>query len=195
MFLSSHQCSKCLCLCEKTDGNGNLKHKCSKKKSGHIVDLNCKSFLEFVTMCGIRCYGNSVAAVMSSEDEDDGDEDGEEEEDELLTCSQVLKKNEKKKNKKKITESKDNKERMSFRIPNIQTTLDCQKSPVVNEIIPENVQNSRTDPFNLIKMKNIVLVDFDNWSSFFQKLTDCLPDKTFVWGFYGGCTVWKEPVR
>ncbi|KAK3577544.1 hypothetical protein CHS0354_026512 [Potamilus streckersoni] len=51
------------------------------------------------------------------------------------------------------------------------------------------------DPENLKAMKNIIFLDLDNWSSFFQKLHRCLPDKTFVWGFFGGANKWKKPLN
>jgi hypothetical protein len=44
-------------------------------------------------------------------------------------------------------------------------------------------------------MKNIVFLDLDNWPSFFHKLPFCLPDFTFVWGFYGGKNPWYAPMR
>lgn len=188
-FLSSHFCSLCTCICEKTDENGFLKHKCSKNHTGDIVDLNCKSFSEFVTMCGIRCHRNSITTVISSEDD---------EEEESLTCSQILKKNKRKKIKNKTAELKVNDQEILFSGQSIQTMSGCQETLFVSEKsenIPEAEQLSKTDPANLIQMKNILLLDLDNWPKFFQKLTDCLPDKTFVWGFYGGNTVWKEPVR
>lgn len=48
---------------------------------------------------------------------------------------------------------------------------------------------------NLQRMKNIVFLDLDNWPSFFHKLPCCLPDLTFVWGFFGGKNMWMEPNR
>lgn len=48
---------------------------------------------------------------------------------------------------------------------------------------------------HLSKMRNIVFLDLDNWPSFFHKLPCCLPDFTFVWGFYGGRNPWYAPMR
>lgn len=48
---------------------------------------------------------------------------------------------------------------------------------------------------NLIKMQHIIFLDLDNWPGFFSKLPRILPDRTFVWGFYGGRNVWREPTR
>ncbi|XP_053380506.1 uncharacterized protein LOC123559910 [Mercenaria mercenaria] len=48
---------------------------------------------------------------------------------------------------------------------------------------------------HLSRMKNIVFLDLDNWGSFFHKLPRCLPDGTFVWGFFGGKLVWHAPYR
>lgn len=42
---------------------------------------------------------------------------------------------------------------------------------------------------NLQKMKNLVLLDFDNFPQFFKVLPQCPSDHTFVWAFYGGDTV------
>ena len=51
------------------------------------------------------------------------------------------------------------------------------------------------DPVGLHEMKQIVFLDVDNWRNFFGRLPGPLPDKTFVWGFYGGATIWTEPRR
>ncbi|ESO92601.1 hypothetical protein LOTGIDRAFT_120571, partial [Lottia gigantea] len=45
----------------------------------------------------------------------------------------------------------------------------------------------------LSKMHLLIFLDLDNWTGFFKRLPQCLPDKTFVWTFYGGNTSWKEP--
>ena len=47
----------------------------------------------------------------------------------------------------------------------------------------------------LLMMNQIIFLDLDNWSCFFRKLPFCLPDLTFVWGFYGGNTYWDEPKK
>ncbi|XP_050402684.2 uncharacterized protein LOC126818986 isoform X2 [Patella vulgata] len=46
---------------------------------------------------------------------------------------------------------------------------------------------------NLSRMHLLIFLDLDNWHGFFKKLPHCLPDKTFVWTFYGGNTIWKPP--
>jgi len=48
---------------------------------------------------------------------------------------------------------------------------------------------------NLVRMQHIIFLDLDNWPGFFSKLPRVLPDRTFVWGFYGGRNVWREPFR
>jgi hypothetical protein len=48
-------------------------------------------------------------------------------------------------------------------------------------------------PSGLEHMRHIVFLDMDNWGGFWTKLPCCLPDRTFVWGFYGGNTQWSEP--
>ncbi|XP_035687169.1 E3 SUMO-protein ligase ZNF451-like isoform X1 [Branchiostoma floridae] len=44
---------------------------------------------------------------------------------------------------------------------------------------------------------HVIFVDLDNWSHFFQKLPHELPSfccsGSFVYGFAGGCTTWREP--
>ncbi|KAL5016975.1 hypothetical protein ScPMuIL_006564 [Solemya velum] len=47
---------------------------------------------------------------------------------------------------------------------------------------------------NLETMKHIIFLDIDNWPKLFQKLPTHLPEKTFVWGFFGGANVWSEPM-
>ncbi|XP_077990952.1 uncharacterized protein LOC144445281 [Glandiceps talaboti] len=44
-------------------------------------------------------------------------------------------------------------------------------------------------------MAQIILVDLDNWISFFTKLPKPLPDRTFVWGFHAEKTQWHAPVN
>ncbi|CAL4136278.1 unnamed protein product [Meganyctiphanes norvegica] len=57
------------------------------------------------------------------------------------------------------------------------------------------VRKTQNDPPGLEKMKHIIFVDLDNWHNFFQKLMRPLPDFTFVWGFHGGASQWREPIR
>nr|XP_006820251.1 PREDICTED: uncharacterized protein LOC102808880 [Saccoglossus kowalevskii] len=45
----------------------------------------------------------------------------------------------------------------------------------------------------LESMAQIILVDLDNWPSFFSRLMAPLPDKTFVWGFHAQKTNWYQP--
>ena len=52
-----------------------------------------------------------------------------------------------------------------------------------------------TSTEHLMRMKNIIFLDLDNFSGFFSKLPRRLPDLTFIWGFYGGKIVWREPDR
>ncbi|MEE6476565.1 hypothetical protein FKM82_011127 [Ascaphus truei] len=44
-------------------------------------------------------------------------------------------------------------------------------------------------------MTHIVFVDLDNWANFFTHLPGSLNQGTFVWGFQGGKTNWKPPVK
>ncbi|NXO03476.1 ZN451 ligase, partial [Rhinopomastus cyanomelas] len=47
----------------------------------------------------------------------------------------------------------------------------------------------------LSTMTHIVLVDLDNWGSFFNQLPANLNQGTFIWGFQGGHSHWKPPVQ
>lgn len=47
----------------------------------------------------------------------------------------------------------------------------------------------------LSTMTHIVLVDLDNWGSFFTQLPANLNQGTFIWGFQGGYSKWKPPVH
>ncbi|XP_027586360.1 E3 SUMO-protein ligase ZNF451 isoform X7 [Pipra filicauda] len=47
----------------------------------------------------------------------------------------------------------------------------------------------------LSTMTHIVLVDLDNWGSFFTQLPANLNQGTFIWGFQGGYSNWKPPVQ
>ncbi|XP_041419103.1 E3 SUMO-protein ligase ZNF451 isoform X2 [Xenopus laevis] len=44
-------------------------------------------------------------------------------------------------------------------------------------------------------MTHIVFVDLDNWAQFFSHLPGYLNQGTFVWGFQGGKSNWKRPVK
>ncbi|CAF1487811.1 unnamed protein product, partial [Didymodactylos carnosus] len=44
-------------------------------------------------------------------------------------------------------------------------------------------------------MKHILFVDLDNWSVFFQRLPNALPENIFVIGFSGGKHQWKTPTE
>ena len=59
--------------------------------------------------------------------------------------------------------------------------------------LDNSMATSVKEPENLEQMKHIVFLDIDNWLNFFGHLPGRLPDKTFVWGFYGGKTTWMEP--
>ncbi len=45
----------------------------------------------------------------------------------------------------------------------------------------------------LAGMRQVVFLDLDNWSGFFSRLPGPMPDKTFVWAFYGGDMEWRAP--
>ncbi|XP_060608780.2 E3 SUMO-protein ligase ZNF451 isoform X1 [Anolis sagrei] len=46
----------------------------------------------------------------------------------------------------------------------------------------------------LCTMTHIIMMDLDNWGSFFNQLPATLNQGTFIWGFQGGNTNWKPPV-
>ena len=86
-------------------------------------------------------------------------------------------------------------------LPNIQnnaqetTTHDPSMNKVLKTVpykIPKTVPSSEY-PQNLEQMKHIIFLDLDNWANFFGHLPERLPDKTYVWGFYGGKRSWFEP--
>ncbi|XP_071118901.1 E3 SUMO-protein ligase ZNF451-like [Haliotis cracherodii] len=61
---------------------------------------------------------------------------------------------------------------------------------------PNSISASRSFeayPHNLDEMKLVLFVDLDNWGGFFKKLPRNLPEKSFVWGFYGGKQRWVPP--
>ncbi|XP_063417218.1 E3 SUMO-protein ligase ZNF451-like [Mytilus trossulus] len=55
--------------------------------------------------------------------------------------------------------------------------------------------SSIIDPAYLKTMTNILFLDLDNWGGFFPKLPYRLPERFFVWAFYGGNTRWNEPYQ
>ena len=91
-------------------------------------------------------------------------------------------------------------------LPNIQnkrtpgiaqetTTHDSSMNKVLKTVpykIHKTVPSSEF-PQNLEQMKHIIFLDLDNWANFFGHLPERLPDKTYVWGFYGGKRSWFEP--
>ncbi len=52
----------------------------------------------------------------------------------------------------------------------------------------ENLQRLST-------MKNLIFLDLDNFSSFFEHLTDQLPDQTSIMAFQGSNIRWKPPEK
>jgi hypothetical protein len=44
-------------------------------------------------------------------------------------------------------------------------------------------------------MKNIIFLDLENFSSFFQHLTNDLPDQTYIIAFQGSNIQWKPPIK
>ncbi|XP_062981100.1 E3 SUMO-protein ligase ZNF451 [Elgaria multicarinata webbii] len=47
----------------------------------------------------------------------------------------------------------------------------------------------------LCTMTHIIMMDLDNWGSFFHQLPATLNQGTFIWGFQGGHNNWKPPVN
>jgi hypothetical protein len=47
----------------------------------------------------------------------------------------------------------------------------------------------------LSTMKNIIFLDLENFSSFFQHLTNDLPDQTYIIAFQGSNIQWKPPKK
>jgi PIN like domain len=48
---------------------------------------------------------------------------------------------------------------------------------------------------NLKGCDQLIFLDMDNWSRFFHRLPGNLPERTFVWIFYGESMNWKEPTE
>ncbi|NWI51377.1 ZN451 ligase, partial [Calyptomena viridis] len=81
----------------------------------------------------------------------------------------------------------------------------CMKS--LEDKKKSRFENPKTETFNfqingdlpdldyLSTMTHIVLVDLDNWGSFFTQLPANLNQGTFIWGFQGGYSNWKPPVQ
>ena len=44
-------------------------------------------------------------------------------------------------------------------------------------------------------MNNLIFLDLENVSSFFQHLTNYLPDRTFILAFYSSNIQWKSPKK
>ncbi|NXS38443.1 ZN451 ligase, partial [Pomatostomus ruficeps] len=61
--------------------------------------------------------------------------------------------------------------------------------------LSEELNGELPDLDYLSTMTHIVLVDLDNWGSFFTQLPASLNQGTFIWGFQGGYSNWKPPVH
>ncbi|XP_070789028.1 E3 SUMO-protein ligase ZNF451 isoform X1 [Pituophis catenifer annectens] len=62
------------------------------------------------------------------------------------------------------------------------------------EVIEQDEDNL-PDLDYLCTMTHVVMMDLDNWGSFFDQLPATLNQGTFVWGFQGGHSHWKPPVN
>lgn len=63
-----------------------------------------------------------------------------------------------------------------------------------SQLLSANNGEHDVDPV-LNGFDQLIFLDIDNWSKFFYRMPGSLPEKTFVWGFYGGTTTWKEPTE
>lgn len=75
-----------------------------------------------------------------------------------------------------------------------QAASDAERASTSNR--SNSISSSRSFeayPHNLDEMKLVLFVDLDNWGGFFKKLPRNLPEKSFVWGFYGGKHRWVPP--
>ncbi|XP_046550310.1 E3 SUMO-protein ligase ZNF451-like [Haliotis rubra] len=78
----------------------------------------------------------------------------------------------------------------------LRSSTDASKSQAATVKRPNSVSPSRSFeayPDNLEEMNLVLFVDLDNWGGFFKKLPRNLPEKSFVWGFYGGKQRWVPP--
>ncbi|NWR01844.1 ZN451 ligase, partial [Paradoxornis webbianus] len=96
--------------------------------------------------------------------------------------------------------------RQQFQASPSKTQDRPQFSPLQGQIEGKQIKNEdleQSEEFNgelpdldyLSTMTHIVLVDLDNWGSFFTQLPANLNQGTFIWGFQGGYSNWKPPVN
>ncbi|XP_078598168.1 E3 SUMO-protein ligase ZNF451-like isoform X2 [Branchiostoma floridae x Branchiostoma japonicum] len=72
-------------------------------------------------------------------------------------------------------------------VPLAQTTISGTSS-----IVNTGSSNS-VPPDPPEDVRHVIFVDFDNWARFFSRLPQPLTDKTFVYGFKGGNSIWCPP--
>ena len=73
--------------------------------------------------------------------------------------------------------------------------LSTDQTPAVQgRTVPLN-KDGDPDPEYLGTMKHVLFLDLDNWSGFFSRLPGPIPDKIFIWAFFGGDMQWREPSR
>jgi hypothetical protein len=61
--------------------------------------------------------------------------------------------------------------------------------------LPSTTNMEHDVDLDLSGFDQLIFLDIDNWSKFFHRMPGSLPEKTFVWGFYGGKMIWKEPTE
>ncbi|XP_019647807.1 PREDICTED: uncharacterized protein LOC109488096 [Branchiostoma belcheri] len=112
------------------------------------------------------------------------------------------------KRKRKSSESNNSTEPKRARLDTDQADSDSQRKDFPKNEGPNSSRSfpSYTDlsplagsshvtapPLPPDDVTHVIFVDLDNWSHFFQKLPHELPSGSFVYGFAGGSTTWREP--
>ncbi|XP_048352574.1 E3 SUMO-protein ligase ZNF451-like isoform X2 [Sphaerodactylus townsendi] len=74
-------------------------------------------------------------------------------------------------------------------------SLSSKKPEAIKKEMPGQDSEDLPDLDYLCTMTHIIMMDLDNWGSFFQQLPASLNQGTFIWGFQGGHGKWKQPVN
>ncbi|KAL3868733.1 hypothetical protein ACJMK2_041503 [Sinanodonta woodiana] len=212
MYLKPSSCLDCKSLCSEEDQKNNT-HRCPNGRSGKIVKNDCKSFTEFVKCCGLtlmKSTGKSDKVLDSDSFK------GKWQTETSATSSKNIPSNgNANRRKRKQSDSPDAHVKKRLREYGFDLMPHNHDEHIANKndqkkyggntpqeigggLVGESPATKRVpppDPEKLKTMKNIIFLDLDNWPSFFKKLHQCLPDKTFVWGFFGGTNEWKIPLN
>lgn len=216
-YFCTHVCGKCHAAVNNPTLNGGY-HNCSNDIAGKVVVDGCKSFRNLVIGLCIRLEQDQIREIkITNSQHEPMDVDTE--------VNQIKAKKSRKRAKKSKMDCNEAPKQdepgpsSSKGVPKYdepgpskkmsqldqqynyveQSTVSANtldsilKKQVSKEHLPES--HDLINPEYLKTMANIIFLDVDNWKNFFQKLPNRLPERTFVWGFYGGKTQWKEPFQ